>query len=354
MSQPHRVAVLALPGVVAFDLAVATTVFGEGAFRAVEKLDGVAPLTVHLAPRYEMRVCALGEKQPSASRAARSRASHPRLTTIDGFALETPFGLGTLAWADTIVIPGTAGLDDDVPAAALDALRAAHARGARVVSICTGAFVLAAAGLLDGRRATTHWAAAARLAADYPRVDVDPAVLYIDEGTVCTSAGVAAGIDLCLHLVRRDYGVEVANAIARGMVVPPHRSGGQAQFAQAPVPTVDEGSLERTRRWILEHLNEPLTVDMLAQHASVSRRTFARRFAAETGTTPLQWILAQRVLLARRLLETTDEPIARVASLAGFGDPLSLRQHFARATETSPVAYRRTFRGPSRAGSNLG
>jgi transcriptional regulator GlxA family with amidase domain len=220
-----------------------------------------------------------------------------------------------------------------------------------VVSICTGAFVLAAAGLLDGRRATTHWAAAERLASDYPNVEVDPAVLYIDDGTVCTSAGVAAGIDLCLHLVRQDYGAETANAIARGMVVAPHRSGGQTQFAQAPVPAVDDGSLERTRRWMLAHLAEPLTIDKLARHASVSSRTFSRRFVAETGTTPLQWVLTQRVLLARRLLETTDEPVARVAALAGFGDALNLRNHFGRATGTSPLAYRRTFRGRPETGA---
>ncbi len=329
-ARPHRVAVVALDGVVTFDLAVPTAVFGGAASGGPGAL-GVAPPR---PPLYDVRVCA-----PAAAHDAR------RVRTADGFALDAPHGLRALAWADTVVVPGLMSLAPDVPAAVVAALRAAHARGARVVSICTGAFVLAAAGLLDGRRATTHWAAAARLAEAYPRVAVDPAVLYVDDGAVCTSAGVAAGIDLCLHLVRRDYGTEAANAIARGMVVAPHRSGGQAQFAEAPVPVVADGSLEGTRRWALAHLAEPLTIDALARHAAVSRRTFARRFAAETGTTPLQWLLAQRVLLARRLLETTDEPVARVAALAGFGDALGLRQHFGRATGTTPLAYRRTFRG---------
>ena len=326
----HRVALLALERVVTFDLAVPATVFGGAAFGASDLVDAAGfPIALAARSRYEVRVCAPGR----------------RVRTADGFALDVAHGLCALAWADTVGVPGVASLDRDLPAAVLTALRAAHARGARVVSICTGAFVLAAAGLLDRRRATTHWAAAARLAAAYPQVAVDPAVLYVDEGSVCTSAGVAAGIDLCLHLVRRDYGTEEANAIARGMVVAPHRSGGQAQFAEAPVPTVDDGSLEGTRRWALARLADPLTVDVLARHAAVSRRTFARRFAAETGTTPLQWLLAQRVLLARRLLETTDEPVARVAALAGFGDALSLRQHFGRATATTPLVYRRTFRG---------
>ena len=349
-ARPHRVALLALDRVVAFDLAVPSTVFGGAAFGVGEPEDA-AVLRAALPYRslYEVRVCAPDGPPPGARPTSRVRSARVtpdrRVRTADGFTLDVAHGLRTLAWADTVVVPGLASLDRDLPASVLTGLRTAHARGARVVSICTGAFVLAAAGLLDGRRATTHWAAAARLAAAYPQVTVDAAVLYVDAGSVCTSAGVAAGIDLCLHLVRQDHGTEAANAIARGMVVAPHRSGGQAQFAETPVPPVDEGSLEGTRRWAIAHLAEPLTIDMLARHAAVSRRTFARRFAAETGTTPLQWLLAQRVLLARRLLETTDEPVARVAALAGFGDALSLRQHFARTTATTPLAYRRTFRG---------
>jgi transcriptional regulator GlxA family with amidase domain len=333
-SAPHRVAILAFDGVVAFDLAVPATVFGTVANEDIVWASDLPSAAYLRAALYDVRVCA------AASGARR------RVRTADGFAIEVPYGLDAVAWADTVVVPGVLLCAAPLPALpalpprALAALRAAHARGARIVSVCTGAFVLAAAGLLDGRRAATHWAAATQLAADYPQVAVDPAVLYVVDGAVCTSAGVAAGIDLCLHLVREDHGAEVANAIARGMVVAPHRSGGQAQFAETPVPARDDGSLEPTRRWMLAHLAEPLTVDVLARHASVSRRTFARRFAAETGTTPLQWLVAQRVLLARQLLETTDEPVARVAALAGFGDALGLRQHFGRATGTTPLAYR--------------
>ena len=248
-----------------------------------------------------------------------------------------------------MLVPGLRPAQWPPPAAALDALRAAHARGARVASICTGAFVLAHAGLLDGRRATTHWAHAERLAERYPAVTVDPGVLYVDEGDVLTSAGVAAGIDLCLHLVRRDHGAEVANAVARRIVVAPHRDGGQAQFVEAPVPVADGArARSRTRAWALERLREPLTVAAMARHAACSERTFARRFRAETGTTPLQWLLGQRVLHARRLLEATDLPVEHVADAAGFGTAASLRAHFRRATATTPLAYRRTFRGSPR------
>ena len=232
------------------------------------------------------------------------------------------------------------------PAAVLEALRAAHARGARVASICTGAFVLAHAGLLDGRRATTHWAYAERLAERYPAVTVDPGVLYVDEGDVLTSAGVAAGIDLCLHLVRRDHGAEVANAVARRIVVAPaprRRAGAVRRGARCRV--ADEHGLEPTRAWATQRLREPLTVAAMARHAACSERTFARRFRAETGTTPLQWLLRQRVLHARRLLEATDLPVEHVADAAGFGTAASLRAHFRRATATTPLAYRRTFRG---------
>ena len=247
-----------------------------------------------------------------------------------------------------MLVPGLRPARWPPPAAALEALRAAHARGARVASICTGAFVLAHAGLLDGRRATTHWAHAERLAERYPAVTVDPGVLYLDEGDVLTSAGVAAGIDLCLHLVRRDHGAEVANAVARRIVVAPHRDGGQAQFVEAPVPVAEEHGLEPTRAWATERLREPLTVAAMARHAACSERTFARRFRAETGTTPLQWLLGQRVLHARRLLEATDLPVEHVADAAGFGTAASLRAHFRRATATTPLAYRRTFRGSPR------
>jgi transcriptional regulator GlxA family with amidase domain len=308
----HHVAVLALADVVAFDLSTPAQVFGNE------------------PGRYAFTACGV-------------RAGSVPSTT--GFAIDVPRGLDAVAEADTVLVPGLRPPQWPPPAAALDALRAAHARGARVASICTGAFVLAQAGLLDGRRATTHWAHAERLARRYPAVTVDPGVLYVDEGDVLTSAGVAAGIDLCLHLVRRDHGAEVANAVARRIVVAPHRDGGQAQFVEAPLPPASDRGLQATRAWAAQRLRDPLTVAALARHAACSERTFARRFRAETGTTPLQWLLGQRVLHARRLLEATDLPVEHVADEAGFGTAASLRSHFRRATATTPLAYRRTFRG---------
>jgi AraC family transcriptional regulator, transcriptional activator FtrA len=225
-----------------------------------------------------------------------------------------------------------------------------------VVSVCTGAFALAAAGVLDGRRAATHWAWAADLAARYPAVEVDPEVLFVDEGDVLTSAGLSAGIDLSLHVIRSDHGAACADRVARHMVAAPHREGGQAQFiraAEPPSPAPPTGSLEPTRGWALERLAEPLGVGAMARHANVSPRTFARRFRAETGTTPLQWLLARRVLAARRLLEESDLPVEEVATRSGFGDAASLRAHFRRATATTPTAYRRTFQRPAAAPNGI-
>ena len=310
----HHVTVLALPDVVAFDLSTPAQVFANE------------------PGRYVFSACG-------------ARAG--RVPTTTGFAIDVPSGLEALEQADTVLVPGLRPTHWPPPAAVLDALREAHARGARIASICTGAFVLAHTGLLDGRRATTHWAHAERLAERYPAVTVDPGVLYVDEGDVLTSAGVAAGIDLCLHLVRRDHGAEVANAVARRIVVAPHRDGGQAQFVETPLPPAGERGLEATRAWAVQRLREPLTVAAMARHAACSERTFARRFRAETGTTPLQWLLLQRVLHARRLLEATDMAVEDVAGHAGFGTAASLRSHFRRATATTPVAYRRSFRGSS-------
>jgi transcriptional regulator GlxA family with amidase domain len=232
-----------------------------------------------------------------------------------------------------------------VPSAELlAALRAAHERGARLVSFCSGAFVYAAAGLLDGRPATTHWMYADRLAERHPAVQIDKSVLYVDAGQILTSAGTAAAIDLCLHLVRVDHGADLANGVARRMVVPPQRDGGQAQYVEAPVPACAGGDpLVATLDWAVEHLDEQHTVETLARRAMMSPRTFARRFVAATGTTPLQWLLRQRVLLAQRLLETTDESIERIAHRAGFGSAAVLRTHFQRHVGTSPMGYRRAF-----------
>ncbi|MGB9185410.1 MAG: helix-turn-helix domain-containing protein [Solirubrobacteraceae bacterium] len=308
----HSVVAIALPEVVAFDLAIPAQVFGHRDER----------------DRYTFGVCA---------------AAPGLVPTTTGFAVHAPLGLKALTAADTIIVPGYA--PHDAPARpVLRALRAAAERGARVVSVCTGAFALAAAGLLDRHRATTHWRDAAELAARYPEVDVDPDVLYVDDGHVMSSAGVAAGIDLCLHLVRTDHGAEAAGQIARRMVVAPHRAGGQAQFVQRPVPATGTG-LAATCTWALERLAEPLTVAALARHAGWAPRTFARHFLAETGTTPARWVTAQRVLEARRLLEATELPIDQVAHRSGLGTAANLRLHLSRDAATTPTAYRRAYRG---------
>jgi transcriptional regulator GlxA family with amidase domain len=266
--------------------------------------------------------------------------------TSSGFAVDVQAGLEALADADTIVVPGYLDTERRPGETALDELRRAAQRGARVMSICTGAYALAHAGLLDGRRATTHWDSAADFAARFPAVRLDPRVLYVDEGSVLTSAGVAAGLDLCLHVIRRDHGAHVASQLARHTVVAPHREGGQAQFIERPIEPVVPGAprLGPTRAWALERLEEPLTVTDLARHACVSPRTFVRRFRSETGTSPLQWLLAHRVVRARELLEDGDASIDEVACRCGFRDTGSLRYHFRRAVGTTPTAYRRSFR----------
>jgi transcriptional regulator GlxA family with amidase domain len=316
---PHTVAAVIADGVSPFELSVACEVFGLDRSEIVD-------------PWYRFMVCAVG------TRPVRTKGTA-------GMTLDTPFGLADLERADTLVVPmWTPG---EQPGAELvDALRAAHERGARILSFCSGAFLLAEAGLLDGRRATTHWAFASDLAARFPAVAVEPDVLYVVDGQVMTSAGTAAAIDLCLHVVRLDHGADAANAVARRMVVPPHRDGGQAQYIQAPVPLVgDEADPFRgTLEWAIEHLDQPLTVEVLARRAVMSPRTFARRFVASTGTTPLQWLLRQRVLLAQRLLETRDDPVERIAERCGFGSAAGMRVHFQRQVGTNPTAYRRTFR----------
>ena len=259
-----------------------------------------------------------------------------------GFSLQVRHGLERLATADLVAIPAHS--SGEAPADVLDALRAVVDRGATVLSVCTGAFLLGQAGLLDGRRCTTHWMHAADLAAAFPLAEVDPAVLYVDAGQVVTSAGTAAGIDACLHLVRRELGETVASAIARRMVVPPHRDGGQAQYVEAPLAVPEAVTLEPLLAWMVSHLDEDLDVDGLAHRALMSPRTFARRFRAETGSTPVAWLTGQRVLRAQQLLEQTDEPVERIAARCGFGTAAVLRHHFLRRRGTTPQAYRRTFR----------
>jgi AraC family transcriptional activator FtrA len=261
------------------------------------------------------------------------------------FHVDTPHGLDALVDADTVIVPAC---HDDAlqpPSDLVDAVRAAHERGARVASICTGAFVLAAAGLLDGRRATTHWMHAATLARRHRTVEVDPGVLYVDEGSVLTSAGKAAGIDLCLHMVRADHGSAIANALARKLVVAPHRAGGQAQFVHLPVPVDDGDGLTELLAWATGHLDQPITVADLARRLHLSPRQVSRRFLATTGLSPLQWLLTQRLLRARELLESTDHGIEQIAAAVGMGSAATLRRHFNRTVGVAPDTYRRTFRG---------
>jgi transcriptional regulator GlxA family with amidase domain len=253
-------------------------------------------------------------------------------------------GLDALLDAGTVVVPACHDTEEDPPEDLVGAVRAAHERGARIVSLCTGAFVLAAAGLLDGRRATTHWLHAATLAARYPRVQVDPDVLYVDSGTILTSAGKSAGMDLCLHVVRLDHGAAVANALARRLVIPPHRTGGQSQYIPAPLPAHEGQPLADLLHWASGQLDQPLTVPDLARRAGLSPRHLTRQFHAVTGTTPLQWLQGQRLHRAQELLETTDDSVEQIAERTGMGTAATLRRHFHRSLGVPPDAYRHTFR----------
>lgn len=317
----HVVAVAMTAALPVFELAVACEVFG------LDRSDIVDPW-------YELRLCA-AEPGP--------------LRTGGGLAVETPYGLDDLAAADTVVVSGVhRDTQLDPPEPLLDALRRAHRRGARILSFCGGAYVLAAAGLLDGRRATVHWMNALDFAHRYPRVLLDPTVLYVDEGQILTSAGTAAAIDLCLHVVRGDHGSAVAAEVARRMVVPPLRQGSQAQHP-TPIATREPDDLAAVLAWAQERLDQPLAVADLARQANLSPTTFARRFRTTLGATPLQWLVEQRVRRAQELLEATDEPVERIARLAGFGTPANLRHHFQRLVEVSPQAYRHVFRYRARA-----
>lgn len=313
----HRVTTLLTPGTNPFEFAVACEVFG---LRRPE-LD---------VAWYEHRLAAV---------------TRP-LVVSGGWSIDTCHGLEALEDADTVIVPGC---PLDPPPAAVAALRRAYERGARLVSFCSGAFVLAAAGILDDRPATTHWMYAEELARRYPRVRFDPEVLYVDDGQVLTSAGTAAGVDLALHIVRLDHGPEVANHVARRMVVPPHREGGQAQYVCAPVPEAPHrDSIRALLDWLAEHLHEPLSVDDLARLAAMSPRTLARRFRDATGTSPMRWLTHQRVARAQELLTTTDLPVEAIARRVGMGTATNLRQHFRAATGMAPAAYRRRYRAAPR------
>ncbi|MGW0810856.1 GlxA family transcriptional regulator [Nonomuraea sp. NPDC002799] len=317
----HRVVVLALEGVIPFELSIPARIFGSA-----EHANG--------EPLYEVIVCTL-DGRPVNSDA--------------GFAIAVQHDAKALAGADTLVIPPSSALDvirehGCLPEPLVGAL-ALLRPGIRIVSICTASYVLAAAGLLDGLPATTHWRVAEHFQRTFPRVKVDRNVLFVDAGDVLTSAGAAAGVDLCLHLIRRDHGSAVANQAARRCVVPPWRDGGQAQYIEHPVPDASSATTAPTRAWALKHLHQPLSLSELARHARMSVRTFTRHFRAEAGMTPGQWLTAQRVELARQLLETSELSIDHVADRAGFGTANSLRQHLRVALGTSPATYRRTFQG---------
>ncbi|MEU7825288.1 helix-turn-helix domain-containing protein [Catellatospora sp. NPDC049133] len=312
----YRVAVLGLDEIAPFELGVLCEVFGTD-----RSADGF--------PSYEFAVC--------------SPDGAP-IRTRSGFGIVPDADLGPLATADLVAVPAHP-LTSAVPPAAVEALVAAAERGAWILSVCSGAFLLGQAGLLDGRRCTTHWKHAALLAERYPTALVSPNELYVQDGRVITSAGTAAGIDACLHLVRQVQGAAVATKLARRMVVPPHRAGGQSQFIEAPIPEqVDCDTLQPLLEWLVTHLDEPLTVDDLAARTHMAPRTFARRFRAETGATPHDWLTHQRLLLARRLLEETDLSVESVATRAGFGDSATLRHHFRRRLDTTPADYRHLFR----------
>jgi len=309
----RRVAVLAIDGLPPFEFGVACEVFG------IDRRDTGGPV-------FDFRIVT---------------AVPGPVTTSLGFELTITAGLDEAEGVDLVVVPahGTGAVDP----AYLDFLRSAHANGATILSICSGAFVLAATGLLDGRRAATHWMHAEALGRLYPSVTVDPEVLYVDEGSLVTSAGTSAGIDACLHLVRRELGAGAANAIARRMVVPAQRDGGQAQFIGAPIVERPSDSLAGVQDWMVAHLDRDLSIDELARRAHMSPRTFARRFRAEVGATPGAWLNRQRLLRAQDLLEGTDDTLEAIADATGFGSAAVLRHHFARVLQTTPTAYRRTF-----------
>ena len=307
--RPHRVAILILDGVLPLDFGIPAQVF----------LD---------RPWLPYRTTLCGER--------------PDVKVASGYSLVVPGTLADVRRADTVIVPGFVDQSRVFSDGVLDALRHVHRRGRRVVSVCTGAFALAAAGVLDGLSATTHWRDIDELAQRYPNVTVDRNVLYVDNGQVLTSAGVASGIDLCLHIVRRDLGAAAANRLARLIVAAPHRDGGQTQFIEAPVGTTD-GSLSATRSWALDHLGEPLSIRDLARHAGVSERTFARRFVDETGSPPLQWLLGARIQQARELIETADLSVDQIAQRCGMGTAANLRLHFRRLVGTTPTSYRRSF-----------
>ena len=315
--EPHTIAIVVFDRLSVFHLAVPSLVFGE------DRTDvGV--------PAFKLKLCA---------------AEAGVLRTSIGMSIEAPFGLAGLRGAGTVIVPSWRDTDERPPKALLKALQRAHAAGARIVGLCLGAFVLAEAGLLDGRPATTHWGMSARFAQRFPSVRMQSDVLYVDEGDVVTSAGTAAGLDCCLHLLRRDFGADIANRVARRIVLAPHRQGGQAQYVEQTVPASGANHrLSALLEWLSCHLDQAHDLDALAARAAMGRRTFTRHFRQITGVTVGQWLLNHRLADAQRMLETTDQSIESVALITGLGSAMSLRQHFSAAFSVSPSTYRRQFR----------
>jgi transcriptional regulator GlxA family with amidase domain len=305
----HRITVLVLPGILALEFGIATQIFATD-------------------PHYKMEICTSGKPGPVSG---------------TGFAVTATAGPDALTSAGTVIVPGYEGIDTPPPSDVLEALRSAHAGGARLVSICVGAFVLAATGLLDGRPATTHWKYADQLRRQYPKVEVLPDRMYVDDGDILSSAGVTAGLDLCLHLIRMDQGPAAANTCARALVAPPRRTGGQAQFIERLRPEATGDQLTPLRDWMLGNLADDLAIDVLATRAHMSRRTLIRRFREETGTSPMAWLTNARIDRARELLETTTMPVERIGRLTGLGAPSSVRAAFHRHLGTSPQEYRKLF-----------
>ncbi|MEJ2362413.1 MAG: helix-turn-helix domain-containing protein [Gammaproteobacteria bacterium] len=319
--KPRSVAVVVFDHISPFHLSVPCIMFGE---------DRMAECKVKL----ELKVCSLEKGS---------------LRTAAGFSIEAKYGLRALSQADVVIVPTWRDTEEIPPKALLDALRRAHKRGAIVVGLCLGSYVLAAAGLLDGLEATTHWHWATDLAAKYPTIKVNPEVLYVDQGQIITSAGTASAIDCCLHIIRREFGADIANYVARRMVVSPHRQGGQAQFIQQPVRSTENVDLfAAVLEWSRKNLHKSLPLDMLARRAAMTRRTFTRRFKQVMGITVGEWLLNQRLALAQQLLETTDLSVEAIAEQAGFGTATSLRQHFGTSYRISPMQYRKNFQMSNR------
>ncbi|MCZ8381537.1 helix-turn-helix domain-containing protein [Mycobacterium sp. CPCC 205372] len=322
----HSVAVLAYDGMSGFESGMAAEIFGMTEL-SEQFSAGIA------RPWYSMKLC----------------TATPEIRMLGGATVRSPHGLDDLAAADTVIIPSVRNVADPASPELVEAIGAAHARGARLVSICSGAFALAAAGVLDGRTATTHWIYVDQLARRHPAVDVDPAPLYVDGGDVLTSAGCAAGLDLCLHIVRTDHGARVANDVARRLVISPHRAGGQAQYIETPVPEpATDGRIAAGMAWALEHLDTPITLDELAARSAMSRRSYLRQFTKATGTTPIRWLIEQRIQASLALLESSSLSIEQIAARVGFESAVTFRHHFVRQLRTTPSDYRNAFTGRAR------